>query len=210
MISNPYIAYLINFIVFASVPIPILLCLKTKVAPVFGKIYDIVVAITGINIAIQLSLHFMKIKDLRQMLLFSHILLSMSLILIIVSIFKTPLSYYRYKRYLIYSILPIIIGAAADAVNHYMILTADGSNTFYLQLGVLCFLIIHAIYLLQNILNTYKENIQSEFYKTLAYKDGLTGVYNRSAFNKEIESINLHKDKFSMLTCICIDLNNLK
>ena len=210
MISNPYITYLINFIVFACIPIPILLFFKDKVDPAFNKSYLTVFSLLIFNILMQTCLHFLKIKDIRQLLIYTHLLYVMTFLLIAISVYKTPKTYILDKKYLIYSVFPIIIGIAIEAIMHYVFITVEGRNTSYMQLGVLSFLVIEAIYVLKNILDMYKENIKGEFYKELAYKDGLTGLYNRTAFNKDVESINLKKENHDKLICICADINNLK
>lgn len=210
MISNPYITYLINFIVFACIPIPILLFFKCKVNPIFNKSYLIVFSLLILNILMQTCLHFLRIKDIRQLLIYTHILYVMTFLLIAISVYKTPKIFFSDKKYLIYSVFPIIIGIAIDAIKHYVFITEEGRNTSYMQFGVLLFLVIEAISVLKTILDAYKENIKGEFYKELAYKDGLTGLLNRTAFNKEVEKINLEKRNYDKLICICADINNLK
>ncbi|MEG0894921.1 MAG: GGDEF domain-containing protein, partial [Oscillospiraceae bacterium] len=46
--------------------------------------------------------------------------------------------------------------------------------------------------------------------KKLAYRDGLTGVYNRVAFNEEVEKIKQSYKTNDKIICVCVDINNLK
>ncbi|MEG1994747.1 MAG: hypothetical protein RR048_07520, partial [Oscillospiraceae bacterium] len=211
MVSNPYITYLINFIVFAAIPIPIVLFFKDKVLPSFSKYYSALTALLCFNVAIQCCLHFFGIMDIRQLLKYTHILLLISVILVGVSLYKTPKNYYMDRRNLIISILPIFIGLIIDAFFHYFLIYAvKKSNTFYLLVGVLFFLVMQGIQVLKSILVTYKTNIESEIYKTLAFEDGLTSLNNRAAYNAEIQKIKEHKNDINRLICICVDINNLK
>lgn len=209
MISNPYITYLLNFIVFACIPIPILLFFKSKVLRSYHKMYDIVYYLLWCNVAIQIILHFLKIKDIRQLLLCTHILYVCVFVLIFISILKTSQKEYAKKRMLIYSIIPILLGITIDAILYYSHTIIKRGNTFFLQLGVLCFLLLQAKVVLKNIMTVYRENIEAELYKSLAFKDGLTGAYNRTAYNREIEIIYENK-AYNTLICMCVDINNLK
>lgn len=209
MIANPYFTYLINFFAFAAIPIPLILLFKNKVSSKFKTIYNIVFVLLISNIIIQGILHFAKILDIRQTLIFTHILYLISFLTIIITIcFTSKKEKSDIKRF-VYEIIPIIIGLFIDAFVHYFVITKEGSNTFFLQLGIFIFLISEAVYIFKGILNIYKENIKSDFYKNLAYKDGLTDLYNRTAFIKKLEELNLVKNKKGLL-CICVDINNLK
>ncbi|MEG0895890.1 MAG: hypothetical protein RSE93_09235, partial [Oscillospiraceae bacterium] len=80
MLSNPYLAYLINFIVFAAIPIPLLLFYRNKVNKAFNKTYIGVTLLLAVNFFVQILLHFSHIKDIRQMLIFTHILYAVSFV----------------------------------------------------------------------------------------------------------------------------------
>ena len=42
----------------------------------------------------------------------------------------------------------------------------------------------------------------------MAFQDGLTGLFNRAAYNREIE--RLEDGDVGELFCVCADINNLK
>lgn len=46
--------------------------------------------------------------------------------------------------------------------------------------------------------------------KKIAYQDSLTGLFNRSAFDRDIAEVNLHMDDYHKLGALALDLNNLK
>ncbi len=209
MTANPYFTYLINFFAFAAIPIPLILLFKNKVSSKFKTIYNIVFVLLISNIIIQGILHFAKVLDIRQTLIFTHILYLISFLTIIITIcFTSKKEKSDIKRF-VYGIIPIIAGFSIDAFIHYFVITKEGSNTFFLQIGIFIFLINEAVYIFKGILNLYKENIKSDFYKKLAYKDGLTDLYNRTAFIKRAEELNSVENKEDLL-CICVDINNLK
>lgn len=210
MISNTYITYLINFIVFAIIPIPFLSFFMHKVVEKYKKLYYIVISCAVANIVIQIILHFSKILDLRQNVIYTHIIYLISILLIIFTLIVTPKNYYPNKNILILSVVPIAIGSIFDSFFHYTNSYAHEKNTGYVNLGVFIFLLVQASLCVFDIISTYKENIKSQFYKSLAFKDSLTGIGNRTAYMNEINKINNSKKISKKCICIYIDLNNLK
>lgn len=210
MISNTYLTYMVNFIGFAAIPIPITAFIKNKVHQKFSKAYTFVTAALCLNLVVQPVLNFLGIMDLRQLLFVTHICYAISIILVIASLALTPRSFNPDKKCLIISVIPVALGLAIDAVIHYSGKIESVSNTFFLQLGVLFFLIIQAVHVLSDILNAYKENIKSDFYKSLAFKDGLTGLYNRTALNNELNKLAAMRVPPNGLIFLCADINNLK
>ncbi len=210
MLSNPYFAYLINFLFFAATPIPLMHFFKGKMVPDFYKYYNIIIGGLYLNIIVQLVLHFSKIMDLRQMLFATHMLYLFAIVLVAYSLSKTPLEYYKGKYKLLFCLIPILIGMVIDAFFYYFIIEEKTSNAAFMQVGVLFFLIMQFIYVLKSILKTYRKSVKSEFYKNLAYRDGLTGLYNRASYNIEKDELKKNREGYSQLTCLCADINGLK
>ena len=210
MLSNPYFGYLINFLVFASIPIPMLLFFKTKVIQQFEKWYNAMLAICGVNIIIQVSLHFWKIKDICQLVSMTHVVYAAMLLLIVISVARIPKDGYGGKKYILAGVLPIIIGGFADAALYYLDITDSYRNTYYSQLGVLIFLAVEGIYILKDFLHANEERIRSQYYKEMAYTDGLTGIRNRAAFMEKVRQIDKDQKSLKGITAVCVDMNNLK
>lgn len=210
MLSNPYFGYLINFLVFASIPIPMLLFFKSKVTQRFRKWYNALLAICGVNIIIQVSLHFGRIKDIRQLVSMTHVVYAAMLLLIVISVARIPKDGYGGKKYILAGVLPIIIGGLADAALYYLDITDSYRNTYYSQLGVLIFLAVEGIYILKDFLHANEERIRSHYYKKMAYTDGLTGIRNRAAFMEKVLQIDKDQKPLKGITAVCTDMNNLK
>lgn len=210
MLSNPYFGYLINFIVFASIPIPMLLFFKTKVTRQFGKWYNALLVVCGVNIFIQACLHFWRIKDIRQLVTMTHVVYAAMLLLIVISVARIPKDGYGGKKYILAGVLPIIIGGLADAALYYLDITDSYRNTYYSQMGVLIFLAVEGIYILKDFLHANEERIRSQYYKEMAYTDGLTRIRNRAAYMEKICQIDSNEIPFKGVTAVCADMNNLK
>lgn len=210
MLANPYLSYLINFMAFAAILAPILAFYKSKVAPSFRIFYTIDLTLVSVNIILQILLHFTKIADIRQALIFTHMLYLVSFLLITVSLMKSSKEECTDKKFLIALILPIIIGGIADGVIHYAFTGLSGRNTTFSQLGVLITLLIASRYLAQNMMEAYQEHLNAQTYKLMAFKDGLTNLYNRTAYNEEIALLTKNLPDYENLICVCVDMNGLK
>ena len=90
MTANPYLMYLINFIVFAAFPLPLLMFFRESVNKNYKKFYNVIIGAGLVNLTVQMALHFGRILDLREMLLATHIVDFGGLIIIICTLLKTP------------------------------------------------------------------------------------------------------------------------
>lgn len=210
MIANPYLMYLANFIVFAAFPLPLLMFFRESVSKTYKKFYSVIVGAGVLNLVIQMILHFGGILDLREMLPATHICDLGGIIVIFYTFMKTPEDTAKRKRRTLLSIVPIAAGMGMDLVTHYTHVIEAASNTLYTQVGILLFLAMGAGSMIKTVLNSYKENLKNRYYKTMAYQDGLTGLYNRAAFQEEQMRIDGCREKYPNVICVCVDINNLK
>lgn len=114
------------------------------------------------------------------------------------------------KRYLLRSVMPVFVGVIIDAFVFYGDILQTKSNTQFTQLGIMIFFGIVTVKLIRDAMETYREGVRSDFYKTLAYRDGLTKIRNRAAFQEEIKKIDENLDKYADVVCISADVNGLK
>ena len=210
MTANPYLMYLINFIVFAAFPLPLLMFFRESVNKNYKKFYNVIIGAGLVNLTVQMALHFGRILDLREMLLATHIVDFGGLIIIICTLLKTPYDVLERKRRTLLSIIPIGLGMCLDLLTHYTHFIESASNSFYTQVGILLFLAMGAGSVIKTVLNSYKENFKNRYYKMMAFQDGLTGLYNRAAFMEEQKQIDRNRKKYQNVICICADVNNLK
>lgn len=210
MTANPYLMYLINFIVFAAFPLPLLMFFRESVSKSYKKFYTVIIGAGLVNLTVQTALHFGRILDLREMLPATHVVDLGGLIIIMCTHLKTPYDVLEGKRRTLLSIIPIGVGMCLDLLTHYTHFIEPASNTFYTQVGILLFLAMGAGSMIKTVLNSYKENFKNRYYKMMAYQDGLTGLYNRAAFIEEQKKIDRNRKKYQDVICICVDINNLK
>ncbi|MGN1144338.1 MAG: diguanylate cyclase domain-containing protein, partial [Anaerovoracaceae bacterium] len=210
LIGNPYPVYLLNFILFASFPLPLLHFLQDFTKENFWKWYRIVALIGNLNFLIQCVLHFADLMDFREMLPVTHGVVVVCVVLVIVTLLLTDTEQNPQKRQVLLSFIPVGIGMFADLFNFYSHLLPAGGNTFYSQIGIVIFTFIHLRGIVLDIFRTYRAGIEQMFYKQMAFKDSLTGLSNRAAFKASSDVINNHREKYSHVLCFCADIDDLK
>lgn len=208
MVSNPYFLHLINFGVFALLPIPLLGFYYNQINHKLSRIYHALHIVLLGNVVIQTILHFSGIYDLQQMLPATHLMYACTLILISISLLT--IEDRGRRRFLTIETTALAAGAILDALNFYCGFRVFFSSTAFLQTGVLIVLLMEGTDMLRILKSTYEENIKSKFYKELAYTDALTQLPNRAAFNKEIAALTSGIRRFQNMICMSVDVNGLK
>ncbi|MBC8559512.1 GGDEF domain-containing protein [Fumia xinanensis] len=210
MVNNPYPGYLINFIIFASVPIPLLFFFMHKVLLKYRRVYQLIIGAAFLNVAIQTILHFTKVLDLRQALLATHVIYGAAILFSIYTLIRTPKKEFPQKTIMLMGTVPIAVGMAIDSFLHYFPIVPHQRNTAFIFLGVFIFLIIQAVVCIHDITEAFRDSTKSAVYKSLAYQDGLTGLQNRTSYSNELENIRLNPQKYKKCICVYVDMNNLK
>ena len=80
----------------------------------------------------------------------------------------------------------------------------------FVRIGLLIFILCYGSSSLEKMMNAVKLGVQSQFVSQLAYRDGLTGVGNRTAFQERLEVLEREKKKLSGIAIVMFDVNDLK
>ncbi|MCM1258244.1 MAG: GGDEF domain-containing protein [Roseburia sp.] len=196
------------------IPIPLVLYLDAA----FGfKRVAVVPLICGLSLAefvIRTILHFTGVMDYHETLTFSHIILAISASLLLFSILNNEFREGKSKSRNIYKVLRTIgfmglgIAAVIDILRYYR---GNGNdNAMFVRIGLLIFILCYGSSSLEKMINAVKLGVQSEFVSQLAYRDGLTGVGNRTAFQERLAELEKEKDQLSGIAIIMFDVNDLK
>ena len=98
---------------------------------------------------------------------------------------------------------------AVFAVASMLVFYKDPTRRIYAVfycIGMLCFLLAMSGAVIRRLQRSMEDWMQAETYKTLAYRDTLTGLANYTAFRQE----KLHWDESTDWTCVMLDVNWLK
>ncbi len=208
---------LISFISCSSlmlIPIPMVLYLDSAFG--FRKNFVIplisILSITGF--AVCMVLHLLDIADIHETLNITHVVLGISALILLYTITKNSLIKGKNTAKNIYRILRgiglscISIATGIDIVRFY--LGSTGDSAMFVRIGLLIFIICYGTSSLEKTINAVKLGIQTEFVSQLAYRDGLTGIGNRTAFQEHLVNLEKQKEELPSIGIIMFDVNDLK
>lgn len=206
-VFDTYVIYLMEFLLLALIPIPLLQLVMKSCGEPWKKLLGINCVILSINFIVQILLHFVFKFELKDTVWLTHILMVIATFLLVPSLIPTNFKD-RDKWWLPLSFIPVLAGALFDIIRYYI---PDSYQKAYgFQGGVLFFMLIQTAYLVRQNLITCQSSLKSNLYRQMAYTDALTGFSNRAAFETTINEIQEKLDSFSSIWCISADINNLK
>ena len=196
------------------IPIPMVLYLDAA----FGfKRKAVVPTICGFSFAefvICTTLHFTGVMDYHETLTLTHVILAISAFLLLYSILKYEFWEGKNKAMNIYKILRTIgfmalgIAAVIDILRYYK--GSSNDNAMFVRIGLLIFVLCYGCSSLEKMINAVKLGVESKFVSQLAYRDGLTGVGNRTAFQERLDELEKEKKQIPGIAIIMFDVNDLK
>jgi diguanylate cyclase (GGDEF)-like protein len=203
LVKDSYVIYYLEYSVLNIIPIVVAKFLDVNVnqglpKKVCGIMRYVVIA----NIVVQNVLNFAFGISFKEMLWITHIII----ILLALTVIAIIVMQYKEKNIMnmMLSCIPPMLGGVADLVLMYAV--AKEKTVMFFPIGLYIFVAIQAVYTFQQYSQVYKKQLENDIYKKLAFTDGLTGLYNRLAFENDINTKIEDEDA----ACISIDINNLK
>ena len=207
VLQNHVVSSYLAFIALSLLPLPFLMFVKDLYSDYNNRWWYVVAIACMINTVLILGLQFLDVLDVKKSLVFTHFIFGIFVILIaaftIQEMRKGSLSV-KVKANIVCIVLDLV-AIILDMTNYYMNWNND-SNVF----GRLSFF-IHIVVLgwvaMKESTSLMKMGKKAEIYEKMAYRDALTELFNRTAFEKDIKTFEDKKDD----TFIAIlDLNDLK
>ncbi len=171
-------------------------------------LFELSVIIIFINLIVQWILTLSGISDFIYMQKITFFILMSSSLLIPLAVFTLDKEKIKNKLLITISILPMCIVICVSIAIYF--LTYEFKLSIPMLLSVLFFVFIHLWLAINNYVEDVNIDYENSFYEELAYIDSLTEIYNRNAFDKEIQTI-IHGEKRSEnIYLFMIDMNDLK
>lgn len=208
---------MISFISCSSlmlIPIPMVLYLDSAFG--FRKNFVIplisILSFTGFSVC--MLLHLFNIADIHETLNITHFVLGISAAILLYTIIRNSLIKGKNTAKNVYRILrgvglsSISVATGIDIIRFY--LGSTGDSAMFVRIGLLIFIICYGTSSLEKTINAVKLGIQTEFVSQLAYRDGLTGIGNRTAFQEHLVNLEEQKTELPSIGIIMFDVNDLK
>lgn len=196
------------------IPIPMVLYLNAAFG--FKNKYAVAVfsSLSFGEFLVCMGLHFTGIADLHETLKLTHIMLFLSAIIMLYMISRNSFVKGKNQTKNIYRILRgiglcgISFATVIDIIRFYR--GTGNDSAMFVRIGLLIFVLCYGSSSLEKTINAVKLGVKTEFVSQLAYRDGLTGIGNRTAFQEHLLELEKVKDTVASVGVIMFDLNDLK
>ena len=200
-----------SYIILGSISVPLVLFEKRLMDGKYGRACD---ALCIFNITMQLivcGLQLFGIRDMKETLILTHVVIGVSAVvlvtLLIIDFIKIGWKNLNgiCKLNMLCGLLTAV-GVGFD-IAYYYININKGTNYIFTKMFFLIHVVSLCCYSMNETRKLMTKGKEAQKYEKLAYRDELTGVFNRTAYNNDMKKMNLTEDEF---TVIMFDLNNLK
>lgn len=206
-IRNTYLLYTVELVSLMLVGVPLML-LSREYASNFGKsLLNVSTTFMLANFSVQIAIHFLFKYEFRQMLVFTHASLILGVVALVCGLLLGKDASVNRKRFVM-STLPLVIGGFVDVIRFYLSWSQPLNLMF--RLGTLFFVITQLLFIIQNYLAMCKVDVESEYLRTMAYKDSMTQLANRAAFDRDASALMANPGHSGSLWCVSVDVNDLK
>lgn len=196
------------------IPIPLLLYLEAAFGFKRKWVVPVICGLSGAEFFLCTILHFTGIMDFHETLTLTHVMLAVSAVILLYSIVKNAFTVREsnvrnvYKAIRTVGLMGICFATGIDIVRYYSGYSSD--SAMFVRIGLLIFILCYGSASLEKMVNAVKLGMQTEFVSQLAYRDGLTGVGNRTAFQERLEELEGKKKELSGIAVMMFDVNDLK
>lgn len=172
---------------------------------------------TVLNIVISFLFNSIGFRDYHEMLLFSHLNLVLTGIFAIENIGAVVLDYYIRKSeemkkprgfvFIVIGLTAFVGSALIDVIRYRISMTTD--SAYCTRWGLIVLVFSFSLYVMKDLFEKVNVAQEAELIRSLAYKDALTGMYNRTAYMEDEKRL-IEKNCDTPIGIIQLDINNLK
>ncbi len=206
-IGNSFILGNLPYWSIQLILIPFILYMDSMYTPSHKSISLCLCVALIINFVVSNILHFTGIYYFYNSLSILHVIMALTLLYYVTSLIYETTRKNKDALIIISQVSLLVISAFIEIGVFYL---GDKTNSIgiSLQVGILLYLMACVISTSLKLRNIWSEAMHNEYLNKVAYSDSLTTLYNRNAFERDLdtfkESIDLNK------IIITFDLNNLK
>ncbi len=191
--------------------IPLFIYVRYSMGLLSDSVLNIYTAISFLEFLVVWILELTDTVDVQLTLKFTHIILAVAFFFVVLLIISKKEKEDKskdcvvYHLYRILGVVSIILGAVIDLYRYYY--KNDEDSAIFIRIGLLFFIICFGASSLEKTIHAVKAGERAEFISQLAYRDGLTNLSNRTAFNERLEALFMKQDNVAL---IMFDVNDLK
>ncbi len=208
-LSAPIAVHFVDYIMLAILPLPTVLFASHITGNKDSKMAHAVSFAAAVNLLFSICSTLFGFKDYHQLLFLSHIILAVTVVVVLYFFIKSIIKKTIPKGLLIILAMTFLTPVAIGAFEmvRYRMNPAEYTGMSFYKYVLFLFIFLCGIYEFINISEMSRRSQYAEIMEELAYTDGLTGLLNREAYNKELENPMEEGDSY---TFVMLDMNHLK
>ena len=205
LLDNRYACSFAAFILLMAMPIPFILFVRSFLDLGDKKIWRVFCDASMAMCVTSCVLHFTGIREFRQSLVLTHIIIVGVLIYLTCAIIFKIVKRQADRRLLtcIAALVLVIIASVADLIHFYH---TGGNTGIFGRISFLIFIAILGVESARKTIVMLKKGRRSKELEQFAFNDTMTGLYNRNAYNYYVKS----ESDIANTMVVTYDLNNLK
>ena len=204
-VNDRKIASLAGYILLMMIPVPFVQAEKNFFEIKKSGISNIMCLIFMVMDIVLLSCHVSGIMELKNSVLFIHMMLIMSFFYFC-GVVVRRIMLKGFDRKVKSNIIAVIALGVSMVVDLFAYYRGMQQTDVLGNLGILIFIVLLGYESISEVFEQIKEGQKAEFYREMAITDSMTGLYNRAAF-EEWEKSTTDYEGYAIVT---FDLNNLK
>ncbi len=205
-LNNSIITSYMSFISLMFITVSLILFFRELCKTKTNPLWNIMLGINYLIIIVTIVLQFLNIMDFKECLVYNQSIFFISMI--IISIYSAYITFKHHAdiegKITFVSIVLLYIGYF---IYLYKFFTNELYELSYGSIFIIIYIIgIVTLYIRRSILVMIKSD-KVEFFENLAYRDSLTELYNRLAYDHAISAVDVNSASYII---VIFDLNNLK
>lgn len=214
LITRQHISIIfVDHLMLMLMALPFLLFLRQMYHSKNHPMWKIMLCLNGFIVMLRILMQIVGLFDLRETLWMTHIAIGLS-ILVVIGMSVYEITAYKMTKQVKLNLLcvGVIMLSILLELAEYRIFN---KSTPIASLGFLFYIVVMGVVTIRDFRNIMTQMRESRLYRKLAFTDELTGVYNRAAFNRDLDSRKIadeEKDVYKILPTVIymFDLNDLK
>ncbi|MBO5387469.1 MAG: GGDEF domain-containing protein [Lachnospiraceae bacterium] len=213
-LGDSRVMQLLSCCALMMIAIPIILYLDAAFGFRKRKAVTAMIGLSFGSFVLAMILHMTRIADVHETLHFSHVVLIMSAIVLFYTIIKNTFVLSKSAGKNIFRVIrgvglcSLSVATVIDIVRYYVFQSND--TAMFVRIGLLIFIICFGASSLEKTINAVRLGAQTEIVSQLAYRDGLTRIGNRTAFNERLVELEEIKNQVEAIGIVMFDVNDLK
>lgn len=199
--------YILSFLLFTLLPVPYLFFLR-QICRHGKTALDCLSLLFILQVILSAVLYLAGLADLIKTLPVTHVLIACTAVISVFLCLREQFHYHNNDTFFVLiGICVLAVGAILSLVTFHP--QGSGDNSLFFRCGLIGFYVFLCYGSLKRGVGLLRTSMETETFRTMAYKDTMTGIGNRAAFDRDAKHLQEQGNAGPYAVAV-FDINNLK